>query len=95
MAGHVKKPKEDKNKKPVVVASIETNEELNAFFAPNVYDAVAITSVKKADGTFLILKVEVDSEKLIAGAVTVLDTATGKFEANEKFKLNVVKHGII
>ena len=94
MVGHVKKPKEGKNKKPVVIPLTEEIE-LAEFFAPNVYDGVALTIIKKADGAFLILKVEVDSEKLVAGAVTVLDTATNKFEANEKFKLNVVKHGII
>lgn len=91
MVGHVKKPKENKNKKPIVI-----KDNIEEVPSPDLnIDAVALTIVKKTDGTFLILKVEVDSEKLVAGVVTVLDTATGKFEANEKFKLNVVKHGII
>lgn len=88
MGGHVKKPKEEKNVKPVIIPAEVPSPDLTI-------DGVALSVVKKADGTFLIIKVELDSTKLIANKVEVIDTATGRFEATEKFKLNVVKHGLI
>ena len=61
---------------------------------PQVFDTVTIGIAKTATG-YSILKVSVDSKGLEAGGVEVLDTADGKAEANEKFKINVVKQGIL
>lgn len=61
---------------------------------PQVFDTVTIGIAKTATG-YSILKVSVDSKGLEAGEVIVLDTAEGKAEANEKFKIAVVKQGIL
>lgn len=61
---------------------------------PQVFDAVTIGIAKTATG-YSILKVTVDSKGLEAGEVEVLDTAENKGEANEKFKIHVVKQGIL
>lgn len=61
---------------------------------PKVFDAVTIGISKTATG-FNIIKVTVDSKGLEAGEVEVLDTAESKVEANEKFKINVVRQGIL
>lgn len=61
---------------------------------PQVFDTVTIGIAKTAVG-YSILKVSVDSKGLEAGEVVVLDTAESKAEANEKFKINVVKQGIL
>jgi hypothetical protein len=60
-----------------------------------VFDGIAITSLKKADGTFLIVKIPVDVKNLVAGEVEVVDTATSRMEATEKFKIAVARNGII
>ena len=90
MAGHVKKPKEEKNKPNVVLTGI--TEIVQG--TPAVFDSTALSIIKK-DGKFLIVKVEINSETLSTGQLTIVDTAENKFEANEKFKINVVKFGII
>lgn len=96
MAGHVKKPKEDKNKKPIVVADLadgfeEVTEKSEQFTA----DCYALTISPKKDGKFEIIRIEVDSVNKTLGKIEVVDTADGKFEANEKFKINVVNNGIL
>jgi hypothetical protein len=58
------------------------------------FDSVAITIVKSSTG-FNIVKVPLDSINLVAGTIEVIDVAGDKLEANEKFKINVVKHGIL
>lgn len=61
---------------------------------PQVFDTITIGMAKTPTG-YSILKVSVDSKGLEAGEVTVLDTAESKGEANEKFKIHVVKQGIL
>lgn len=61
---------------------------------PQVFDTVTLGIAKTASG-YNILKVSVDSKGLEAGEVEVLDTAESKWEANEKFKINVIKQGIL
>lgn len=58
------------------------------------FDAVSIAILKSETG-YNIVKVPIDSVNLVAGKLEVIDVATGKLEANEKFKINVVKHGIL
>lgn len=60
-----------------------------------VFDAVTVGIAPKVGGGFNILKVSVDSKGLEAGVVEVIDTAEHKAEANEKFKINVVKLGVL
>lgn len=62
---------------------------------PQVFDGVAVTILKKAEGGYNIVKVALDSKSLEAGEVTLIDAADNKYEAIEKFKLNVVREGII
>lgn len=57
---------------------------------PQVFDAVTLGIVKTETG-YSILKVSVDSKGLEAGEVEVIDTADSRAEANEKFKINVIK----
>lgn len=59
-----------------------------------VFDTVTIGIAKTATG-FSILKVSVDSKGLEAGEVEVLATAESKVEANEKFKIHVVRQGVL
>lgn len=95
MAGHVKKPK---NKEPIkVVASDEFDSEarLDGYGEVKFEATDQALTIAKQGNKFLILKVEVNANTLSAGAVKVLDTADSKMEANEKFKINVVKLGII
>jgi hypothetical protein len=61
---------------------------------PQVFDTVTI-GIAKTDSGYSILKVSVDSKGLEAGEVEVLDTAEGKWEANEKFKIHVIKQGVL
>ncbi len=60
-----------------------------------IFDGVATGVLKLDNGKFQIVKVEIDVKNLKAGEVTVLDTADHKAEAVEKFKINVVKLGVI
>ena len=97
MAGHVKKPK---TKTPELSeaandAGIPTPERILVTATRDFdFDSVALSIVKTTEG-YSILSVELDSKTLTAGKVTVLDTAGHKQEAVEKFKINVVKNGII
>lgn len=58
------------------------------------FDSTALSILKKND-VYFIIKVEVDSELMLSGKVTVLHETNNKAEANEFFKIQVVKHGII
>ena len=62
---------------------------------PKVFDVVTLGISPKEGGGFNIIKVLVTSKGLEAGNVEVLDTAEDKFEAIEKFKINVVKQGVL
>ena len=63
--------------------------------APQVFDTVTLGISPRDGGGYNIVKVSVDSKGLEAGEVEVLDTAEGKWEANEKFKIHVIKQGIL
>ena len=58
-------------------------------------DTVALTTVACKDGSYKVLQIEVDSEGMTTGEVKVIETAATKYEAAEKFKLAVVKNGLI
>lgn len=60
-----------------------------------VFDSVAVGVIPRKEGGFNIVKIAVDSKGLEAGELTVLDTAETKWEATEKFKIYVVKQGVI
>ena len=59
-------------------------------------DGTALSVVKKSNREFIIVKVPFDSVNLkVSGEVQVLDTAGDRSEATEKFKILVVKNGLI
>jgi hypothetical protein len=58
-------------------------------------DSIALSSIRRPDGTFNLVSVEIDSTTLNTGKITVLDTADSKMEATEKFKMLVVRNGLI
>lgn len=60
-----------------------------------VFDGVALSVVKNSNREFKILKIAVDSKNLLAGEVEVVDVAGDRMEATEKFKILVVKNGLI
>lgn len=60
-----------------------------------VLDCPLIGIAKNAAGGFNIVRVKIDAKTLDVGEVEVLESADSKFEANEKFKINVVKQGIL
>lgn len=62
---------------------------------PQVFDSLTMGIVPRKEGGFNIIKISVDSNGLEAGEVEVIDTAENKAEANEKFKINVVRLGIL
>lgn len=85
MVGHVKKPK-----------NIKTGDDGGLeVIIPEVYDLLAFTILKKEGGGYDILSVEIDSSTLSTGEVKVVATAEGRAESVEKFKINVVKAGIV
>lgn len=57
---------------------------------PQVFDSVTL-GVVKTDIGYSIIKVLIDSKTLETGEVEVIDTAESKAEANEKFKINVIR----
>ena len=62
---------------------------------PQVFDSVAVGITPRKEGGFNIIKVLVDSKGLESGDVEILDTAENKWEANEKFKIYVIKQGVL
>jgi hypothetical protein len=90
MVGHVKKPKS---------LGLSSNTSgldggLNVI-EPTKYDLLAFTILKKEGGGYDIISVEIDSYTLSTGKVVVVATAEGRAESVEKFKINVVKAGIV
>lgn len=81
-----------KTKAPVVQSQDDFEAELQS--TPKVYDTITL-GIAKTEKGFNILKVSVDSKGLEAGEVEILDTAESKWEANEKFKIAVIKQGIL
>lgn len=56
----------------------------------------ALSVVKKSNREFIIVKVPFDNVNLkIAGEVEIVDIAGDRAEATEKFKILVVRNGII
>jgi len=92
MVGHVKKPKTLKSNENDAGFEQFKREYDCEVFVPN---AVALTTVKRADGKHDIITVEIDSVNLTAGKVTVIATEESRAAAVERFKINVVKHGIV
>lgn len=60
-----------------------------------VFDSVLLGISPRKEGGFNITKATLDSKSLEIGEVTILDTAESKFEANEKFKINVIRQGVL
>jgi hypothetical protein len=59
-------------------------------------DGIALSVVKKSNSEFLIVKVAFDNVNLKGtGELEILDTARDRAEATEKFKILVVRNGII
>lgn len=83
-----------KNKKP---AAPQSQEDFESALKSEVqvFDSVAVGVIPRKEGGFNIIKITVDSKGLEAGEVIVLDTAETKWEATEKFKIYVVKQGVI
>ncbi len=79
--------------KPKVISQDDFEAQLQS--TPQVFDAVTLGISAKKDGGFNIIQTKVDSKTLEAGEVTVIDTAENKLEAVEKFKINVVRLGVI
>jgi hypothetical protein len=59
-----------------------------------VFDSLALGIIKTGTG-YAIIKVPIDTKNLEAGALEILDTAENKWEANEKFKITVIKQGVM
>lgn len=94
MVGHVKKPKTEKVEKNVIVDTEAGLDRVPEIVNPS-FDSVALSIVKRVGGGFNIIKVEIDSVNLTAGKVTIVAVAEGRAESVEKFKINVVKAGIV
>lgn len=58
------------------------------------YDSIAITITPKLGG-WNIVKITLDPKTLELGQATIVDTAESKDEANEKFKIAVVRNKVI
>jgi hypothetical protein len=59
-------------------------------------DGTALSVVRKSNSEFLIVKVPFDSVNLKGtGELEIVDTAGDRAEATEKFKILVVRNGII
>lgn len=93
VAGHVKKEKQVKPNKVEPVK--EVPKEVIEFFEDKPTDAKAITIADDGKGGFNILLIELNSVTLETGKVSIIDTAGSRYEAVEKFKINVVKNKII
>lgn len=62
---------------------------------PQVFDSLALGVIPKKGGGFNLVKIAIDSKGLEAGELEVIDTATDRSEATEKFKINVIRLGIL
>lgn len=62
---------------------------------PAVFDTPMLGISKRTEGGYNIVKVLIDAKTLEASEIEVLETAENKWEANEKFKINVIKQGIL
>lgn len=80
-----------KSKKPI------TNDDFESALKgePQVFDSITLGIAPRKEGGFNIVKISLDSKGLEAGEVEVIDTAESKWEANEKFKINVIKQRIM
>lgn len=58
------------------------------------FDGLAVTILKK-DGGYSIVKIPVDTKTLKTGTVEIVDSAENKADAAEKFKILVVRSGIL
>lgn len=56
---------------------------------------VPTIGIVKTDTGYAVVKVLISGKDLTGDNIQVLETADNKFEANEKFKINVIKLGII
>lgn len=54
-----------------------------------------LVGIAKTETGYALVKIMIDSKSLVAGAPEIIDTAENKWEANEKFKINVIKSGIL
>ena len=58
-------------------------------------DKLALSVVEREGGGFNIIGIKYDGKNLVAGEVEILDTADGRGEATEKFKILVVRNKLI
>lgn len=85
------------SKKPVTKSAEVSQEDFEAELKsePKVFDTPVLGIVKTTDGLYKIVKVMISAKTMEAGEPEILDTAESKSEANEKFKINVVRQGIL
>lgn len=60
-----------------------------------VFDGKAVTILQDSPREFRLVKITLDLKTLEVGTVEVVDTAASKPEAVEKFKILVVRNGVI
>lgn len=75
---------------------VKTQDEFEAELKSEVpsFDGVAVTILKK-DGGYNIVKIPVDTKTLKTGQAEIVDTAESKAEAADKFKILVVRSGVL
>ncbi len=59
------------------------------------FDGIAISVLKHSVSSYSIVRIPVDSKSLKTGETEVVDTATSRTEATEKFKILVARSGLI
>lgn len=88
-------------KKVKTEAAPQTNDEFEAALKSEVPEKAQfnpdtpVLGIVKTDTGFAVVKVMVDSKTLVTGQAELITTAENKWEANEQFKINVIKLGII
>ncbi len=83
------------NPGPVAPAS---NEDFEAALKSEVKTSnpdTPLLGIIKTDTGYALVKILVDAKTLETGDAEIIDTAENKWEANEKFKINVIKQGIL
>lgn len=82
-----------KESKNVVVSADDFEAALKS--EAQVFDSVTIGIAPRKEGGYNVVKISLDSKGLEAGDVEVIATAETKWEANEMFKINVIKLGVM
>lgn len=62
---------------------------------PVVFNSLTLGISPRVDGGYNIIKIPVDSKGLTLGEAEIIDTAESKWEANEKFKIQAIRLGVL